>query len=211
VPLPLPVPVVTLPAIPGVFELPGLPAVLSPVIPSLSSGELESGVAALVGPDVAALLGEPDGLALVAPPTLEPDGASIFAGGARPFATLRPGRSAFPQTSLVGSAAWSAKTTTTTATAPAAESARNAAKAPKARGKAAPRWRTAAPTMPAPAQAPAGASAAAAGGGGSSGGGLPFLLALPFVAAMLDLARRVALERVATPSGHRSRMPETPG
>jgi hypothetical protein len=28
---------------------------------------------------------------------------------------------------------------------------------------------------------------------------------------VLDLARRVALERVATPSGHRSRMPDDPG
>jgi hypothetical protein len=66
--------------------------------------------------------------------------------------------------------------------------------------------------MPEPARAPAGASAAAAGGSGSSGGGgLPFFLALPFVAAMLDLARRVALDRVATPSEHRSRMPDDPG
>ena len=65
---------------------------------------------------------------------------------------------------------------------------------------------------PGSARAPAGATAAAAGGGGSSGGGgLPFFLALPFVAAMLDLARRVALDRVATPSEHRSRMPDDPG
>jgi hypothetical protein len=28
---------------------------------------------------------------------------------------------------------------------------------------------------------------------------------------LLDLARRVALERFATPSGHRSHIPDTPG
>jgi hypothetical protein len=54
-------------------------------------------------------------------------------------------------------------------------------------------------------------SAAAVGGGGSSGGGLPFLLALPFVAALLDLARRVALDRATWPSGHRRRDPDPPG
>ena len=56
-----------------------------------------------------------------------------------------------------------------------------------------------------------GASAAASTGGGSSGGGLPVFLALPFLVALLDLARRVALERAASPSEHRSRMPDTPG
>ncbi len=43
------------------------------------------------------------------------------------------------------------------------------------------------------------------------GGGLPIFLALPFLAAVLDLARRVALERVTWPSGHRRRPPDTPG
>ena len=54
-------------------------------------------------------------------------------------------------------------------------------------------------------------AAAASGGGGSSGSGLPLLLALPFVAALLDLARRVALEHATWPSGHRRRVPERPG
>jgi len=54
-------------------------------------------------------------------------------------------------------------------------------------------------------------ASAAAGGGGSSGSGLPLLLALPFVAALLDLARRVALEHAALPSGHRGRAPDRPG
>ncbi len=57
-----------------------------------------------------------------------------------------------------------------------------------------------------------GVSAAAVGGtGGSSGSGLPLLLALPFVAALLDLARRVALEHATWPPGHRRRVPERPG
>jgi hypothetical protein len=34
---------------------------------------------------------------------------------------------------------------------------------------------------------------------------------VPFLAAMLDLARRVTLDRVSLPSGHRSRVPEDPG
>ncbi len=54
-------------------------------------------------------------------------------------------------------------------------------------------------------------SAAAVGGGGSPGPGLPFLLMLPIVAALLDLARRVALQRGTWPSGHRRRAPERPG
>jgi hypothetical protein len=54
-------------------------------------------------------------------------------------------------------------------------------------------------------------SAAAVGGGGSPGPGLPFLLAIPIVAALLDLARRVALQRGTWPSGHRRRAPERPG
>jgi hypothetical protein len=55
------------------------------------------------------------------------------------------------------------------------------------------------------------ASAAAVGGGGASGSGLPVLLVLPFVAALLDLARRVALEHATWPSGHRRRVPDRPG
>jgi hypothetical protein len=59
--------------------------------------------------------------------------------------------------------------------------------------------------------APAGATASAAGAGGSPGGGLPIFLALPFLAVVLDLARRVALERATWPSGYRRRIPDTPG
>jgi hypothetical protein len=74
----------------------------------------------------------------------------------------------------------------------------------------APRWRAPLP-QPLPQTVPSGASIAPATGGGSSGGGIPIFLALPFLAAMLDLARRVSLDRVALPSGHRSRVPEDPG
>ena len=76
--------------------------------------------------------------------------------------------------------------------------------------KPAPRWRVPRP-LPIQETVPSGASIAPATGGGSSGGGIPIFLALPFLAAMLDLARRVTLDRVALPSGHRSRMPENPG
>ncbi len=81
---------------------------------------------------------------------------------------------------------------------------------PRATEKPAPRWRAPRP-QPIQESVPSGASIAPATGGGSSGGGIPIFLALPFLAAMLDLARRVTLDRVALPSGHRSRMPENPG
>jgi hypothetical protein len=77
--------------------------------------------------------------------------------------------------------------------------------------KRASRWKVPAGTSSAPERAPSGTSASAAGAGGSASGSLPIFLALPFLAALLDLARRVALERFATPSGQRSRIPDTPG
>jgi hypothetical protein len=55
------------------------------------------------------------------------------------------------------------------------------------------------------------AGAASGGTGGSSGPGLPLLLMIPFVAAALDLARRVALEHATWPTGHRRRVPDRPG
>ena len=82
--------------------------------------------------------------------------------------------------------------------------------ASRATKKRAPRWRAPLPG-PVPAQVTSGASFAPATGGSSSGGGIPVFLALPFLAAMLDLARRVTLDRVSLPSGHRSRVPEDPG
>jgi hypothetical protein len=76
--------------------------------------------------------------------------------------------------------------------------------------KDAARWHAPVPER-IPATIPSGASFAPATGGGSSGGGIPIFLALPFLAAMLDLARRVTLDRAALPLGHRSRMPDDPG
>ena len=73
-----------------------------------------------------------------------------------------------------------------------------------------PRWRPAPPHSPPPTPI-SGVSAAAVGGGSSPGGGVPFLLALPFVAVLLDLARRVALDRATWPSGLRRRDPDPPG
>jgi hypothetical protein len=81
------------------------------------------------------------------------------------------------------------------------------------KAKAAPR-RTpsrSAPDPKLPMSPVSGTSVSAAGTGGSPGGGLPIFLALPFLAVMLDLARRVALERATWPSGHRRRAPDTPG
>jgi hypothetical protein len=77
--------------------------------------------------------------------------------------------------------------------------------------KRASRWQVPTNTGSAPKRAPSGTSVSAAGAAGSSSGSLPIFLALPFLAAVLDLARRVALERFATPSGHGSRIPDTPG
>ncbi len=84
--------------------------------------------------------------------------------------------------------------------------------APRSKPRPSPRWTPSeGPSPRAPATAPSGASAASAAGGGGSSGGLPIFLALPFVAVLLDLARRVALERATWPSGHRRRVPDTPG
>ena len=72
-------------------------------------------------------------------------------------------------------------------------------------------WRLPAPGPGGITRVSSGTSVAPAGAGGSSSGGLPLVLALPFLAAVLDMARRLALDRVATPSGHRSRVPDDPG
>jgi hypothetical protein len=95
----------------------------------------------------------------------------------------------------------------TAASSPAAQEA-----TPRSKPRPSPRWTPGeGPSPRAPATAPNGASAASAAGGGGSSGGLPIFLALPFVAVLLDLARRVALERATWPSGHRRRVPDTPG
>jgi len=136
--------------------------------------------------------------------------------GLTPFAALRgrPPRLPFTPASPLGLGARAAPTGPMAATAgqtPAAVDGEAASGVPRAqpRKKPTPRWRPPQPQPPTPVQS--GASIVPATGGGSSGGGIPIFLALPFLAAMLDLARRVTLDGVALPSGHRSRMPDDPG
>ena len=200
----IPVPIVSLPGIPGLPAISALPAVLSPVVPSLVEPSTESGVAELVPPELAPLL---DGLVHVTPPTVDTGDVSSWASLVPRLPAFRAGSDA-----LSGAPAPATARRGGGGAVQSSSSAERAAGAPDAkREKSAPKWRRPAPTAPAPAQAPPGTSAAAASGGGSSSGGIPFFLALPFVVAMLDLARRTALERVALPSEHRSRMPENPG
>jgi hypothetical protein len=77
--------------------------------------------------------------------------------------------------------------------------------------KTAPRWTRSGGIRGSITTQSSGTSVAPAGAGGSSSGGLPLVLALPFLAAVLDMARRLALDRVATPSSHRARVPDDPG
>ena len=114
-----------------------------------------------------------------------------------------------PDASAVASSATPAAPTPRVAVAPAVAAQSEAARVKRP----APSWKRndGAPRSRAPVPSPSSTSASAAGAGGSSGGGLPVFLALPFLVALLDLARRVALDRVTWPSGHRRRMPDTPG
>lgn len=131
-----------------------------------------------------------------------PGRGSRLAAPAGPFA---PVGLLEPETSTTGSSGWAVASAVGRSAQPQASTS-GAAEKPRP----APRWR--APLRkPMQAPVPSGASFAPATGGGSSGGGIPIFLALPFLAAMADLARRVALDRVALPSGHRSRVPENPG
>ena len=203
-----------IPSLPPIASLPGLsslPAVLSPVVsvsPSLVEG---GGVSGLVVGAALSFGDEPVELPFVLPglggdgtPWLT--GVGPIRGGA--IADVRMGEWASGTGSRLGPAIVGAAGRSSSIEAAATSSKRSDA---ERRAKPAPRWRTPVPTSPAPASAPVGASAAASTGGGSSGGGLPVFLALPFLVALLDLARRVALERAASPSEHRSRMPDTPG
>ena len=204
----------SLPAIPSIPSLPGLsslPAVLSPVV-SASPSLVEGGdVSAFVVGTVLTFVDDPVELPFVlqglgGEGTALPPGVGLIRGGG--ITDLRagvwaPGMIPRLAPDTVGAAARSSSV----GAGPTSSSRSNA----RRHATPAPRWRTPVPTLPAPESAPLGASAAASTGGGSSGGGLPVFLALPFLVALLDLARRVALERVASPSEHRSRMPDTPG
>jgi hypothetical protein len=200
---------------PGAAALPGfvsLPAVLSPVVSVPSMGEA-GGLSGLV---VEPALPWVEGSA-------ELRTASPILGGEEPT-RLDPSPGFAPRLGVAPRVAWQQPELSRPALgthgldapvlrpAPAVAGAEAPEATPAAkRAKAAPRWRTKGPASPVPETAPSGTSAAPASGGGSSSGGLPIFLALPFLAALLDLARRVAIDRIATPSGHRSRIPDTPG
>ena len=108
-----------------------------------------------------------------------------------------------PASTLAVDAAWRATSPASPAT----------PKAPARPPEATPRQRAPHEPSKEPVISASGVSAGAASGGtgGSSGSGLPLLLMLPFVAAVLDLARRVALEHATWPTGHRRRVPDRPG
>ena len=217
--IPLPVPVHGAPFPPSQGELP------SPLDGALGA------VSAALGPALAAtpFLDTTDITAVLDPgetsATAEtPVSATPFAAPAAPIdmptpraAPLRRGAGSFPALRIPLAPIVRFAPATTSAVDAAWRAASPASSdAPKAPPR--PPEATASPRSPhAPAKAPVisvsgvSASAAAGGAGGSSGSGIPLLLALPFVAALLDLARRVALEHATWPSGHRRRVPERPG
>jgi hypothetical protein len=143
-------------------------------------------------------------VAPIGEPAMRTNRLGLRAGGFRGFRIpMAPVVGFAPTTRSAVDAAWRASS-------PASS---HGSKAPARPPEATPRPRA----SHAPAKAPVisvsgvSASAAAGGTGGSSGSGLPLLLTLPFVAALLDLARRVALEHATWPTGHRRRVPERPG
>ena len=127
---------------------------------------------------------------------IRPGAATLGTAGAGTFATARPDPTAWSPYAEISSR----KTRT------------SPQKARPERDRPAPRWQPASDLPPAGGSAPtSGATAAAAGPGSTPGVGLPTFLALLLFAAVLDLARRVALDRVMLPSGHWRRPPDTPG
>ena len=215
----------SLPALPGFGSLPALPGL--PVLPSLGAvDELLAPVILPVAAELGALaLGVSTPADVVADSTsdaavlasMRPSGALVG-----PLAARRGGASAALALRAVPSLGrprdinGSAEALGMYIDGQASSSVARAAGAEGSSGTTtdshpAPRWKAPAPGERVPATTPSGASVAPAVGGGSSGGGIPIFLALPFLAAMADLARRVTLDRVALPSGRRSRVPEDPG
>ena len=165
-------------------------------IDTLVAGEIVSGVPVPATP-VGPVPGE-------ASPAAPPE--TLRGGPGHRATSVAPHRDA-PFATPVPAVAAAAFAAVAAASSPASQEA-----APRSRPRPSPRWTPSeGPSPRAPATAPSGASAASAAGGGGSSGGLPVFLALPFVAVLLDLARRVALERATWPSGHRRRVPDTPG
>ena len=215
----------SLPALPGFGSLPALPGL--PVFPSLGAvDELLAPVILPVAEELGALaLGVSTPADMVAGSTSD---AAVLASMrpsvvlVGPLAARRGGASAalalrgVPWLGRPRDISGSAEALGTYIDGQASSSVARAAGAEGSSGTTtdshpAPRWKAPAPGERVPATTPSGASVAPAVGGGSSGGGIPIFLALPFLAAMADLARRVTLDRVALPSGHRSRVPEDPG
>ena len=215
----------SLPALPGFGSLPALPGL--PVFPSLGAvDELLAPVILPVAEELGALaLGVSTPADMVADSTSD---AAVLASMrpsvvlVGPLAARRGGASAalalrgVPSLGRPRDISGSAEALGTYIDGQASSSVARAAGAEGSSGTTtdshpAPRWKAPAPGERVPATTPSGASVAPAVGGGSSGGGIPIFLALPFLAAMADLARRVTLDRVALPSGHRSRVPEDPG
>lgn len=200
---PLPAPVANLVSdavIPGMTSLPALVERVEPIW-------LGSDVSV---PSIVEILDDTVGLTFVPRPLVGAvavrvvDGKLVFSGlrglAVPVIGRLSPIVPRDPGARLAGSAVASAD----------ARSAGSSLRGSRVAKKPAPRWHAPLPE-PVPATVPSGASFAPATGGGSSGGGIPIFLALPFLAAMLDLARRVTLDRAALPSGYRSRMPDDPG
>ena len=133
----------------------------------------------------------------------------LVPAGLGPEAPVRPGlrRNALSALPMAAIRPWTARR----AFPPGVESQPRSTSGEAAATKAAPRWTRSRGIRGSITRQSSGTSVAPAGVGSSSGGGLPLVLALPFLVAVLDMARRLALDRVATPSGHRSRVPDDPG
>jgi len=215
--IPLPTSTQGGPFVPGPGALPpaagaildALPAIAEPALTAVVTGDTTD-TSALLAPSsapVASPSATIPGPLFAAPPravagALPADGGWMY--GSPALDAPRPAGASDPTATFDPQSAWHAVAPAQTASAPTAEPARPTEAAPRQR-----------PPLPdrVPAVSASGVSAAAAagGGGGSSGSGLPALLMLPFVAALLDLARRVALEHATWPSGHRRRAPDRPG
>ena len=216
--IPLPVPVHGAPFPPSPVNVPPPPqdavgavsSVIGPVLaatPFADTTDITALLAPIEASDASAAAVSATSVAAPAVRAGEPTvGTSLLApqaAGPRPFGIpLAPIARFSPASTSAVDAAWRES--------PAAAS--DGRQAPARPPEASPRSRPTQTPAKAPVISVSGVSAAAASGaGGSSGSGLPLLLALPFVAALLDLARRVALEHATWPSGHRRRVPERPG
>jgi hypothetical protein len=178
-----------------------------PVAPAGETAELTSGPAPMAGPAIST--GEPVEPGALPLALTAPLGVGAALGDAE-LVTV-PGRLDGRLPALSTTATGAARPTGLGALSRESGTTEAGAQRAATRADPSPRWRR---PLEAPldrASAPSGASASAAGAGGSSGGGLPIFLALPFLVAVLDLARRAALESVAWPSGHPARIPDTPG